>query len=219
MVNHFFRHHQPFLILPSRFLLLALLLYVSLETLASFLMTSIPSLQHRELGVLLFIRLLELMGLIVLLMHFRLWSSLGLGKPNGMDIRIFLYISACCVAMVALLYAVQPTWLLHVTIPSWLDGLLGLILMVLIAPMVEEIVFRGLLYRMLREQWGIVVSVVVSSVFFSMIHQGSLISPQLAGGIIFALAYERSRSLWVPILLHMGANSAVYVLAVLVFAA
>jgi len=115
-----------------------------------------------------------------------------------------------------LLYGVEPAWFAYVRIPSWLEGVAGLVLMVLLAPVLEEIIFRGLLYRMLREQWGIVISVAVSAVFFSLVHQGALVSPQLAGGIIFALAYEWSRSLWVPIGLHIGANSAVYLLSVLV---
>jgi len=89
--------------------------------------------------------------------------------------------------------------------------------MVVLAPAVEELVFRGLLYRMLRERWGVLVSVAVSAAFFSLIHHGMLFSPQLVGGIIFALAYEWSRSLWVSIALHMGANAAVYLLSVLGF--
>jgi len=76
-----------------------------------------------------------------------------------------------------------------------------------------------LLYRMLRERWGIWISVAVSAAFFSLVHHGILLSPQLIGGIIFALAYEWSRSLWVSIALHMGANAAVYVLVVLGLAA
>ncbi|MDQ6989901.1 MAG: type II CAAX endopeptidase family protein [Mariprofundaceae bacterium] len=203
-----------FLLLPSRFLLWGLLLYVCLETIASLYLQYIPDAEQYELNILLCVRVLELLAFVVLIQHFRVWDSLGLNTPNGMDLRILLLISAACVLSVAVLYVLLPAWFVYVALPPWLSGLGGLLLMVWIAPVVEELVFRGLLYRLLREQWGIGFSVVVSAVFFSLLHQGALISPQLAGGVIFALAYEWSRSLWVPIVLHIGANSAVYVLAV-----
>ncbi|MDX8384273.1 MAG: CPBP family intramembrane glutamic endopeptidase, partial [Ghiorsea sp.] len=147
--------------------------------------------------------------------HFKLLQSLGLSKPHLADLYIFLKISLCCVLWVGVLYVVAPQWFAYVQKPAWIHGISGLLLMVLLAPVVEELIFRGLLYRMLREQWGIVVSVAVSAVFFSLLHQGQIVSPQLAGGIIFALAYEWSRSLWVAMGLHIGANSAVYVLSLL----
>jgi len=42
---------------------------------------------------------------------------------------------------------------------------------------------------------------------------GALLSPQLMGGLIFAIAYEYTRNLWIPIFLHIAGNSLIIVLA------
>ncbi len=194
------------------------LLYLVMELCGAFSLAYITALQGHDLAVISCLRLLELLVLVALIRHFQVIESLGLNKPNRQAVNIFFQIAITCGASAALLYAVQPTWFLYVTVPAWLHGLQGVLLMVLLAPIVEEIFFRGLLYRILRERWGVFFSVAVSATLFSLLHHGLIISPQLAGGIIFALAYEWSRSLWVAIALHIGANSVVYLLAVLGFA-
>lgn len=206
---------NPFLILPSHFLLLGIFAYIGLELVASLILENYPQYHAYEQMITLWVRLLELLAIGYLIRHFRVGESLGLKLPGGDEAKIFALISVCCVLMVGILLLVDRSWLAYISLPQWLDGMTGLFLMVLLAPIVEELVFRGLLYRMLREQWGVVVSITVSSVFFSLMHHGMLVSPQLAGGIIFAFAYEWSRSLWVSIALHMGANGAVYTLSVL----
>jgi len=201
--------------LPSRFVVLGIVFYVFLELLASlsFELHIVPE-QHTQ-GLMLALRLLELIGFIFLIRYYRMFDSLGLRQPSNRDWQRFMLIAAGCVAVAAILYVIEPVWFAVVTLPTWLSGFYGLLLMVVIAPVVEELVFRGLVYRMLREQWGVAISVAVSAVFFSLMHQGLLISPQLVGGIIFALAYEWTKSLWVAIGLHMGANASVYLLATL----
>ncbi|MDD5432968.1 MAG: HEAT repeat domain-containing protein [Candidatus Omnitrophica bacterium] len=89
---------------------------------------------------------------------------------------------------------------------------------ILIAPVIEEIVFRKLLYKqILRRFSGVAVSVFISSVLFSLAHYvfetdlGLLNLARLyAYGVIFAVAYEKTKRLWVPILIHAINNSIVY---------
>ncbi len=194
------------------------MLYIGLELLGSLALQYLPALvgYDQELGIA--VRLLELAGFIFLVRHFCMVDSLGLSMPRASDVRIFMLFSVMCILLAGALYLIQPSWFYYITTPSWIHGLSGLLLMVVLAPVVEELVFRGLLYRMLREQWGIAASVAVSAILFSLMHQGIIVSPQLAGGIIFALAYEWSRSLWVSIALHMGANGAVYSISLLTLA-
>jgi len=210
---------QPFHDLPLPFLRWGLLLYIAAELLASLALSQIPGLAAHEQWVIISLRLFELFGFVFLILKFSLLKDLGLSKPNLQAMKIFSYIAVFCLAAFVVIYALVPNLFDYVRLPLWLHGLSGLLLMTVLAPVVEEIIFRGLLYRMLRERWGIVLSVVLSAAFFSMVHHGLLISPQLLGGMIFALAYEWSRSLWVSIALHMGANSAVYLLSVLGLAA
>jgi membrane protease YdiL (CAAX protease family) len=210
---------QLFKDLPLPFLRWGLLFYIAAELLASLALSQIPSLAEQEQWVIINLRLFELLGFIFLIWKFDVFADLGLTIPNAQAMKILMQMAAFCVAIFLLIYALVPSLFAYVSLPVWLYGIQGLFLMTVLAPIVEEIIFRGLLYRMLRERWGIALSVVVSAVFFSMVHHGSLLSPQLLGGIIFALAYEWSRSLWVSIGLHMGANSAVYTLSVLGLAA
>jgi len=207
----------PFPLLPYRFLLWGLVSYIVIETLGALLVQYMGGIQEQT--VIMSMRFMELVAFIVFIHKFHALSNLGLHMPKQHELFVFLKISVVCLVGAALLYALQPAWFAYITLPTWLHGVAGLFLMVVLAPMVEELIFRGLLYRMLRERWGIVVSVAVSAAFFSLIHHGMLFSPQLVGGIIFALAYEWSRSLWVSIALHMGANAAVYALVVLGLAA
>ncbi len=206
---------QAFPDLPYRFLVSGLIIYIGLELLASLYSTYFASNLLSEQTVVLWLRLMQLAGFVFLVYRYQVVNSLGLTKPNRESWYIFLVISLVCLWVVGMIYWLSPRVFAYVALPAWLSGVSGLLLMVVLAPIVEELVFRGLLYRMLRERWGVVVSIAVSAMFFSLVHHGLLISPQLLGGVIFALAYEWSRSLWVAIALHMGANAAVYSMSVL----
>lgn len=206
-----------FPLLPYRFLLWGFVSYIVIETMGVLVLQYIEAFQEQT--VIISMRLLELVAFIVFIRQFHVLSNLGLKMPEQHALYVFLKLAVVCIAGAALLYVWQPVWFAYIALPAWLHGMMGLFLMVVLAPIVEELIFRGLLYRMLRERWGVWVSVAVSAAFFSLVHHGMLLSPQLIGGIIFALAYEWSRSLWVSIALHMGANAAVYVLVVLGLAA
>lgn len=207
--------HQPFSLLPYWFLVWGMVAYIGIEMLGALLLQYAPSFQMQEQAVIIWMRLLQLAAFMLLIRKFHALSHLGLNIPTVQAWSVFALMAAVCMAGAGVLYGLQPAWFAYIALPAWLHGLTGLFLMVVLAPIVEELVFRGLLYRMLRERWGIWLSVAVSAAFFSLVHHGMLFSPQLVGGIIFALAYEWSKSLWVSITLHMGANAAVYVLYVL----
>ena len=79
---------------------------------------------------------------------------------------------------------------------------------VLLAPIAEELVFRGLFYRRLKAHLGIGWAIGISSAVFGAVH-GNVIQFVYATllGIFLALIYERSRTLAAPILAHMLANA------------
>lgn len=71
------------------------------------------------------------------------------------------------------------------------------------APILEEIIFRGLVYETLRKRWSFVVSAAFSSVFFGVIH-GSISAAVVAmvAGFIFCMLYERTSSIFATIIVH-----------------
>ena len=75
------------------------------------------------------------------------------------------------------------------------------------APLVEELICRGLIYRRLRDYTGIWPSVVISGLMFGLYH-GNVVQAIYASilGCLMAILVEISGSLWASILFHMGAN-------------
>lgn len=83
---------------------------------------------------------------------------------------------------------------------------------VLLFPVLEEIWFRGLLYPPLRERWGRWITIVVLSLLFAFAHSNKFPINQFFGGLIFAWAFEKRRTLVAPMLLHILGNGALAVL-------
>jgi CAAX protease family protein len=101
------------------------------------------------------------------------------------------------------------------------SGTLGLIaaglMVICVAPFVEELFFRGFFYRALRTRYPIVVAALVDGVIFGLIHfgfdgaDGLLILPPLAFlGIIFCLVYEKTKSLWSVVGMHAFNNTIAF---------
>lgn len=105
---------------------------------------------------------------------------------------------------------------------SAFDALAMLFLAGFAAPFGEELLFRGILYSMFRERWGIWIGVLVSSLLFGLIHGNLAVG--LTGfllGILTAIVFEYSDSLWTAVLVHALNNSIkialLYLLVVLGF--
>jgi membrane protease YdiL (CAAX protease family) len=85
----------------------------------------------------------------------------------------------------------------------------------LIAPVAEEIFFRGVLYGFLR-RWGAPVAILVSTAVFVTLHPTAGLSvTQLVGGLVFAVAYEIEGNLVVPIAIHVLGNNALFALSLM----
>jgi membrane protease YdiL (CAAX protease family) len=81
-----------------------------------------------------------------------------------------------------------------------------------LAPFVEEIFFRGFLYRLLRTRLPIWAAVVVSAALFAAAHGIPVLFPALFyAGVVYALVVERTKSLYCSMILH-GLQNSVFVL-------
>ncbi len=90
--------------------------------------------------------------------------------------------------------------------PVWAQVLL----IVIIAPLAEEVCFRGMLFGGFRTRMPMVVAALAAGLVFGLLHYSTGWStvPQLAVlGAAFALIYDRTGSLWPAILLHMFNNA------------
>jgi membrane protease YdiL (CAAX protease family) len=78
----------------------------------------------------------------------------------------------------------------------------------LVAPVVEELVYRGLIYGFARSLIGHWPAALLSSAIFALVHVDAVASlPLFVLALGLATAYDRSRSLWVPVLMHMLFNA------------
>lgn len=104
----------------------------------------------------------------------------------------------------------QEVETIQYSVPLWL----GILLYGVIAPLVEEIVFRGILYNRMRRFFGIPCCALLSALLFGLFH-GNL--PQFVYGtcmgILIALSYEKVKCFGAPFLFHMAANLSVFLYA------
>ena len=79
------------------------------------------------------------------------------------------------------------------------------------APLGEELMFRGLLFRAMRGTWRFLPAAVVSGLLFAALHvESGVFIPFALSGVILAWAYEQSRSLWIPIGVHATNNAIAF---------
>lgn len=79
---------------------------------------------------------------------------------------------------------------------------------VIVAPLVEEIFFRGFLFQGFRQRYGWVTAMLLSSVIFAVAHLDLIVLiPTFLLGCLLAYVYHRSNSLWPGIILHFLVNS------------
>ncbi len=74
---------------------------------------------------------------------------------------------------------------------------------VIIAPVTEECCFRGFLYSTLRLWGGRPAAALVSAAVFAAVHASlAQFLPLFLFGLVLCAAYEKARSLWLPIVVH-----------------
>ncbi len=95
------------------------------------------------------------------------------------------------------------------------DRVLLFVMVVVIAPVIEEFFFRGLLLRSLQQRLGAWPAVVVSSIVFAAAHFQGLQFPGLfVVGLVAAILTVRSGRLGPALFMHMAFNLGTYVLLV-----
>ena len=82
-----------------------------------------------------------------------------------------------------------------------------LFLLLIYAPFVEEVIFRGILLQRWSAKWGLPWGLCTSSLLFGLLHINNPLGLTLFG-LVMGLLYIRTRSLWMPILCHALNNLA-----------
>ncbi|MGD9366279.1 MAG: CPBP family intramembrane metalloprotease [Desulfobacteraceae bacterium] len=146
------------------------------------------------------------------------WSpaSWGAGLKKGAQWSAGFGAAAAVAMLVVYMSGHNPLRLIKSPLPSTALEM-GLFFFVggLIAPVAEELCFRGMLYTFFR-RWGMVTALVASTAIFAGLHAlHGIPVTQIVGGIVFAIAYETSGNLMVPITIHCLGNLAIFTLSLL----
>lgn len=81
-----------------------------------------------------------------------------------------------------------------------------------LAPLSEELFFRGFLFRAVQGKAGLAAGMVLSALAFSVFHLNvGVVVPFFAIGLIFAWTYHASGSLWTTIAAHTIVNAVSFV--------
>jgi membrane protease YdiL (CAAX protease family) len=74
---------------------------------------------------------------------------------------------------------------------------------VVLAPLWEELIFRGLFFGLLKSRWGTLAALVVTSLVFAGYHFSlTAFLPLFCVGMALGYVYSRTRSIYFPILVH-----------------
>lgn len=93
------------------------------------------------------------------------------------------------------------------------EMLLAFATLVVIAPIAEEILFRGYLYGKLRKYSSIIPSIVITSVLFGAVHmQWNVGLDTFALSVVMCCLREITGSVWAGVLLHMIKNGIAFYL-------
>lgn len=87
------------------------------------------------------------------------------------------------------------------------------VMVIVIAPFVEEFFFRGFVYGALRTRFAVLPAALLGGAIFGALHLptgAEAVPPLIALGVMLSLVYERTGSLWPVIVLHALNNWATY---------
>lgn len=93
---------------------------------------------------------------------------------------------------------------------SWWAGMSISIALILVAPLTEELLFRGWLLQDLKEPFGKMPALLWSSLLFGLVHMGGGISAFVyatLGGLVLGVVALRTNSTLASIAMHAGVNA------------
>lgn len=125
--------------------------------------------------------------------------------------------------MAALGMMIPETWLMEMMpeLPNWIEdeqGMLmsnywGYLAIGLLAPLAEEVVFRGAILRSLLTSMKPWTAIAISALFFSLVHMNPAQMPfAFLAGLLLGWMYWRTGSILPGMAYHWANNSAAYIL-------
>ena len=100
--------------------------------------------------------------------------------------------------------------------PDLKNRILVIFMVLVVAPIAEEIIFRGYFYGIIRRYCGRIPALLTSSLLFTAIHGNLAAAPGLFFlAITLCLLYERTGTLWASMTLHAAFNTSTIIALIL----
>ncbi|TDL47699.1 CPBP family intramembrane metalloprotease [Paenibacillus dendritiformis] len=172
----------------------------------------LPAYARYTAAFLIHIIQLAVIGLVIIRKYQLTWTSFGFHRPTRKD-----WLQLLPWALLANLISLLVLWVTFTFL--WSEGsskaesaesvgfILTLLMGAVVAPFVEEVVNRGVIYGYLRSRFGVLAGVIVSALIFGVGHAPELMLNAIVTGSLFALFYERRGTLWMPVMLHGVMNA------------
>lgn len=150
----------------------------------------------------------------------RLQTSVKVHKKKWLAFVLLCIFAGCSAIAMNLVMSILPVTSdaygrvanIQYSVPVWL----GIILYGVLAPIAEEIVFRGMMYNRMKRCFPMPISMILTSFMFGAFH-GNVVQMIYAMilGVLMILVYEWLSSFWGPLLFHMSANVVIYLCSTL----
>ena len=145
------------------------------------------------------------------------WPSFGFRPVERRVIALSAFAACGLILCAAVLRLAFDVWddrdMARIVAPAGF-GIFSMVVMIgltgVAMPFAEEVFFRGVLYRWLRSRLAPALAIPASAVIFAVSHlQYTPVLMAMVGalGCAFAYGYERTGSLWVPVVMHATNNS------------
>lgn len=105
----------------------------------------------------------------------------------------------------------------HIERTVWDSPSILLLIGTAFAGLFEEIAFRGFYLTFFKQRTGFVWANIITALLFSLLHFGQVLEQNvvqlamLVGiGLFLGYAYEKSKSIWVPVIIHTAFNILIF---------
>lgn len=180
-----------------------------------------------------FIKLVSCISLGVLTVLFTVWYQRAYVKGGKANLReLFTLKNISIIILVAISYQISVSYLfgvLQAYRPSWFfeyielmeqldmgNNLISFLYIVILGPVVEELLMRGLVLHQMKRAMPFVAANIVQALLFAIIH-GNLIQGLYAFvlGLLFGYVYRKFNTIWSTILFHVIFNLSGFLLDII----
>ncbi len=104
-----------------------------------------------------------------------------------------------------------------IQIDNYFDLIIGGIAISLIGPILEEIIFRRIIFTRLSKRGGILLGAIISSIVFGSLHIDLAMSGAMMFGFTCCIIYRKYNNILISMSIHIINNSILYIVIIISF--